>query len=539
MNPTAMVQSNRRCLHQACVLLLATAIAIRGGELDGGAFKPMIDELKGQTLFAFDNVSIPFTRSLELVMRKPEKYSGNPVVGRGPPGTADSWAIHFYGSVLRENGKFRLWYAAAGDERGQKSEPDASLFHVCYAESTDGVNWVRPKLGLVEYRGNKDNNIVALSPVMGPINVKVLHEPDDPDPSRRYKMIAHVYFQGKDGRHGTMAPYASPDGLRWKLLIDVQPVKAEMPIDKTVLPPIHFEPAGGFYKWDGIYYSSGQNPYPGLRPINGRTLRTYRSRNFVEWSQTQNVTFVRSTQHSDKDTGSDGEQSHEGVSVWNRGNVLVGIYGLWHGAKSWKGITIDLGLVLSNDGLFFREPAHDWTMLRIGPDGTWDEGGLMQGQGFENVGDKTYLYYGSGDLRTWTAYKSPIPPRGGIGLAVLPRDRFADLRVLNTGEGASEFITNDLAVKAEARRFFINADGLGAAAVLKVELLSHDERPLPGYSGKDAAIVRTSGFQVPVAWKAGTVAQGLPDRFKIKVTFDGAQKNTIRFSALYLQRPGE
>jgi hypothetical protein len=351
-------------------------------------------------------------------------------------------------------------------------------------------------------------------------------------------MIAHVYFQGQDGRHGTMAPYASPDGLRWKLLIDVKPTKAEMPIDKTVLPPIHFEPAGGFYKWDGLYYSSGQNPYPGLRPINGRTLRTYRSRDFVEWSQTQNVTFVRSTQHSDKDIGSDGEQSHEGVSVWNRGNVLVGIYGLWHGAKSWKGITIDLGFVLSNDGLFFREPAHDWTMLKIGPDGTWDEGGLMQGQGFENVGDKTYIYYGSGDLRTWTNYKTPIPRRGGIGLALLPRDRFASLRPLeNAAEGASEFVTNSLVAKpGVGQRFYLNADGLGADAVLKIELLTHDERPVAGYSGKDAVLMKTSGFQVPIVWKAGETARGLPERFKIKATFEGAGKSRIRFHALYLQK---
>ena len=236
-----------------------------------------------------------------------------------------------------------------------------------------------------------------------------------------------------------------------------------------------------------------------------------------------------------KTWGNDGKQSHEGISVWNRGNVLVGLYGRWHGAKGWPGITIDLGFLLSNDGLFFREPAHDWQMLKIGPDGTWDEGGLMQGQGFENIGDKTYLYYGSGDLRTWTNYKTPIPPRGGIGLALLPRDRFADFRVLNTGEGASEFITNDVAAK-EARRLFINADGLSADALLKVELLAHDETPLKGYAGADAAIVRTSGFQVPVTWKTGAAMQSLPERFKIKVTFDGSQKQAIRFSALYLQK---
>ena len=31
---------------------------------------------------------------------------------------------------------------------------------VCYAESKDGINWVKPRLGLREYAGSKENNII-------------------------------------------------------------------------------------------------------------------------------------------------------------------------------------------------------------------------------------------------------------------------------------------------------------------------------------------------------------------------------------------
>ncbi len=34
-------------------------------------------------------------------------------------------------------------------------------FNTCYAESTDGINWVKPELGLVEFNGNKNNNIIS------------------------------------------------------------------------------------------------------------------------------------------------------------------------------------------------------------------------------------------------------------------------------------------------------------------------------------------------------------------------------------------
>lgn len=522
----------------AGLLAAICSVALPAASLDSGKFKPLIDETKVTTLFAFDNHSIPFTRSLEMNLNQPEKYSGNPVVPLGKKGEADEWAVQFYGSVLRENGKFRMWYAALDGARGQSPQHNSSLWRPAYAESVDGVNWVKPKLGLVEYKGNKDNNLLAFEPVLGPINVKVLHEPEDPDPSRRYKLVAHVYWlKGGEKRHGTLVPYASADGFTWKSLVPITPQNAELPESQLLLPPMHIEPAGGLFKWDGMYVSSGQNPFPGTRPTHARIVRQFRSRDFVEWSQTSHVAFVRAGQYDLQPVGNAGRQSHEGISVWNRGNVLLGLMGLWQGKTGqWPEITIDLAFVISNDGLQFREPIEERVYIPIGPDGAWDQGGLVQGQGFENVGDKTYLYYGAWDPRTWSGYEVPIPARGGVGLATLPRDRFGDLRVRDYGEGASEFITTSLPVNAgERRRFYLNADGLAADAALKIELLNHDEQPLPDYSGSNAALVTQSGFQTPIAWKNRTEISGLPQRFRIKVTFVGDKKAAIRFSALYIQ----
>lgn len=367
---------------------------------------------------------------------------------------------------------------------------------------------------------------------MGTINLKVLYEPEDPDPAQRYKMAAHVYWlKGGERRHGTLAPYASADGLSWKLLIDAQPTElAEMPEDKNVLSPVHFEPAGGLYKWDGTYYSSGQNPIPASRPYLSRIARAYRSHDFVEWEPTSAVGFVRTSQYlPDWQRGSnEGAQTHEGVSVWNRGNVLLGMYGMWEGgSREFQDVIMNQGFVISNDGIYFREPAHEFVFLPVGPDGTWDEGGLLQGQGFENVGDKTYIYYGSGDLRTWTRGKEPRAPRGSVGLATLPRDRFGDLSVLETGEGDPEFVTTLLEAKpGEPKLLFVNADGLGPEASLKVELLTHDEKPLPGYSGADAAIVTQSGFQIPVAWTGKQTITGLPENIASRPLSMAPRKKT-------------
>jgi len=487
------------------------------------------DETEMTTLFAFDDISIPYTQNLKLEMRLPERHSENPVVPRGEPGTPDSRAVQFYGSIIRENGKFRMWYAAAGDGKntGSKSVP----WRVAYAESEDGVHWTKPNLGLVEYNGDKDNNLVQMDPLLGALNVKVIRDPDDPDPERLYKMGVHAYWKNGDARHGTLAPYASADGLDWKLLIDAEPDGSMMRAEDLVLPGFHFEPVGGLYKWEGLFHLSGQNAISASRPYHGRVARTFISPDFIHWSPESSIQIVRDAQHELLGPGRsrEGEQTHEGISVWERSNVLVGTIGRWHGGSEWKDVTVDLGLVVSNDGIRFREPAHEWVFLDYGEDGEWDQGGLLQGQGFENVGDETFIYYGAWDPRNW----EDSPPRGGVGIATLPRDRFADLVTDESTKGAGDYqmeetvcslMTKPLKTPAE---IYVNVDGLGDDARLRIEFLGHDARPIG-----ESTTIATNGFQIPVAWNES--AQ-LPESIRLRVIFEGEERSGIRLSAIYLK----
>ena len=521
---------------------LAWAIACGAAGLDARpARAELFDEKTAVTLFAFDDVSIPYTQHLKLEMRAPERHPANPIVRRGNAGAPDSWAVQFYGSVIRDGGRFRMWYVAAGDDRLDPDTPRSAPWRVAYAESDDGVRWRKPELGLVEYNGSRANNLVLMTPRLGTINLKVLFEPGEADDSRRYKMGAHVWFPKNGSRLGTLAPYGSPDGFRWKLLAPATPVDAELPAHQTVLPPLHFEPVGGLYRWGGLYHLSGQNAIAATRPYQGRVVRGFVSPDFVNWAPTSAIGFVRSSQHVPLGPGRsrEGEQTHEGISVWNRGNVLIGLSGMWHGGKQWSDVTIDLGLVVSNDGVRFREPAHERVFLRRGADGQWDQGGLLQGQGFHNVGGKTYIYYGAWDPRRW----QESPPRGGVGLAMLPRDRFAHLRVdgASQGEGTyqltdpvSSLMTRPLDVAELAtRRFYVNAEGLGDQASLKVELLDGQTRPIPRFAGDNAAVVRVNGFQTPIQWRRRLA--DWPSHVRLRVTFQGRQKADIRCCALYAQ----
>src|SRR6185437_6980617 len=60
------------------------------------------------------------------------------------------------------------------------------------------------------------------------------------------------------------------------------------------------------------------------------------------------------------------DQVHIGVGAIPMGNVCVGLYGVWHNAdffKEFAKISCDFGLVVSNDGMEFREPVKHFTYL--------------------------------------------------------------------------------------------------------------------------------------------------------------------------------
>lgn len=533
----------QRILKSVLVLFIAT---LRPSSHCAADSTVLFDETECTTLFAFDQVSIPFTQNLRLEMREPVRHSENPVVRRGDDGTPDVLGVQFYGSVIREQDRFRMWYVAVGNDVEQT--PSASeRYRAAYAESTDGFNWTKPDLGLVEYKGSRHNNLIETSPGRwGFVNLKVLKDDRDEDPSRRYKISTHAYYRYKS-RLGTLAPFVSSDGLHWKMLAEAVPLRGELDRADLVLPAIHFEPCGGLYFWKGMYYIVGQNAMNAPLPYQGRISRSYRSKDFLHWSTTSNVAFTRSTQQEYLGSGRslEGEQNHEGISVWNRRNVLLGLYGRWHGDRSWENITVDLGFVLSNDGLHFREAVQEWTFLKRGPDGAWDQGGLLQGQGFENVGEQTLIYYGAWDPRQ--TGKLPVSPRGGVGIAILPRDRFGSLVVEKAGEGdgpyqqpevVSELMTSALESNTFKRGIHLNVEGLSDEAVLKAELLTEDEVPVVGFSGDDAAIVCKNGFQSQVVWAKATISDLLPERVKLRLVYQGKRKTEIRLSAIYLLGDG-
>ncbi|MFN0197801.1 MAG: alpha/beta hydrolase family protein [Planctomycetaceae bacterium] len=488
--------------------------------------------------FSFDDHSIPWHHNVKLTLVEATKHPENPVVRKGPKGTPDHGHAILYGTVLHDGKKFRMWYLGMFETELARGQAPGWWRPMLYAESDDGIRWMKPDLGLVEFNGNTQNNICLIESEphsLSRVNdfLSVIHEPHDPDPAKRYKatFIAHVPFADVKGGRSKIGPdesrwgaficATSADGLSWKVVGD-HPMNAGGE---------RFE-VSSLYKFGDFYYAAGQLISPWMWRIDGRDVgratRLYRSSDFENWSRATAFAFARPAMLVDKPT--EGQQGHMGFGLWNRGNVLVGLHGLWQDGPNAmgtaRGATIDLGLGLSNDGIHFREPVPDFKVIPRGKPGEWDDVALLQGHAFVNVGDETYIWY---------SHWNTIEELKGmeIGLATLRRDGFGYLsRMLDDQHGL--IVTTNIPAEKSGYTLSLNVENVSEALPLKVELLDKLGRPLPQYAGDNAAVVTTSGVIVEVEFPGAATPTPVDKEFGVQIHFPAS--GDARLYAVYLKK---
>ena len=464
-------------------------------------------------IFPFDDHTLQLNKGLVLSLvagrkhtRQDPLHPNKPVVEIGKKGDPDDRRIRFYGTVLHVDGEYRMWYAANT--------------HICYAVSRDGIQWEKPKLGLAPYNGSTANNIVTIDgqPLAG-MNAFVLHEPEDPDPDRRFKML------WEDAIPGVSWPVfaaVSRDGLRWKRLGGGKPINPTHQIEPT-----------GLIKFDGIYYVNGHSraihhPVPGAHK---RTMQTFASTNFETWSSASVMSFRRDNlpPRPIRDfEGNRGEQVHVGASVWNRGNVLLGFYGQYHNETNDRRTSVcDIGFIVSNNALNFREPLPDFKMIPSFEEADRAEARLIQGQAFQNIGERTIVYYG-----IWPEVDRTSPT--GVRIATWQRDRLGCYSPSPDIDDA-HCITMPLRPLRPGARIYVNADGLSADSQLSVEVLDERFRPIPGYSGRDSRPLDAPGFRLPVSWRAGDRLASSDQPIRVRVNWHGRRPQQARLFAVYIE----
>jgi hypothetical protein len=450
--------------------------------------------LRGTELFIDDRL-VESLQGATRQLNQPVKHEKNPVLVKTKPweqGAPGYGTVHYDAKTKR----FKMWY------QGWKKTAGTSDGLLCYATSSDGLNWEKPALD------EKGTNLVQHPPIQGFQCAGIFLDDTERDPRRRYKMLFSCNPDGTASTWMTSAAF-SPDGIHWT------------PSKKTALIPFSDTQICPF--WD----ARRQRYVAFLRfgPPNRRLISRTESEDFLNWSP--KVTVLRRTRMDEVQ-----QTQFYQMEPLPYGDVYFGVIGAYHREtlkpipddKPWTDRQ-DLQLAFSRDGVVWKRVGgsgpmthaelnadRDWsqatreaTFLPYGEkDKEWDWGYMTPYYTPEPIiiNDRIYFFYAGSNAKHWWTYtgdppkKDPnaIPPKKGVGLATLRRDGFVSI---NAGPDGGTMTTRAFIFLGDT--LVLNADA--SQGSISVEALDVDGKPIDGF-GLDTSIALTKDdIRHTLEWK--------------------------------------
>jgi hypothetical protein len=466
-----------------------------------------------------DDREIQQVVNVSRVVNRPKRYA-EPIVAPDQPWERGcrAWA---WGNVIQEpDGLLRMWYMLFNVWHDPGTLENGNF---AYAESRDGLHWEKPSLGLYEFNGSRENNIVvsmgstgtgapfglarrgggltardAQGNVLGVINnadgITVVRDDEEPDPAKRYKLIANMQD------HRMWAPYYPemyPD------VTDEQVADARRIFGQYMLTSpdgLHWSQEPLYLKGDchGDYMMvtrdhRNQQWWMNERPSSktGRTVGLCTSQDLIHWTTPTETIFS-----NDPESGFGRLwEWHAGITPFNYGNQDLGLLERWSNV----GFGEHCELVSHRDGEPWQRVAPDKTFLDVGPEGSFDR---CLAYPLHNapcrIGDKLYIYYSGRGMEPGTGRYN----YGAIGLATIGLDRFVGLSHWRRDPGV--VMTRPL--KPEGDLLQVNVEAFGGPmepgkGEVRVAVKNPDWSDIPGYTWEDCLPVRGDQVRALVEWQ--------------------------------------
>lgn len=338
--------------------------------------------------------------------------------------------------------KFKMWYMGASDA-------------TCYAESTDGVNWVKPELDVAP-----GTNIVRKGSTRDSSSIWI----DKSGNGDRYRMFEVCGGAGK----WVYKYFTSTDGIHWRdQLADSQRVA-----DRST---VFYSPFRDVWVW-----SMRHN----VR-VNASDPYTVRARDYMEHrnAATGNKAAIAHLDHFwfgpwpneqkwSKNTNNDGAPGIYNHDAMPYESVMLGFFSVWQGPEN--DVCNQQGIVKRNQIMvgYSRDGGYSYSRIDMNPFIPIDEnpasyrsGNLQSAIGSPIiVGDKLYFYFSARRMENQVETTT-------TGLATLRRDGFASM------SGTGTLTTRKLVM--DGSTLWINARIGGS---LKVELLDASDTPISGFT---------------------------------------------------------
>lgn len=407
-----------------------------------------------------------------------------------------------YVTVIKDRDKYRMYYRGL-PEAGR----DGSSFEcTCYAESNDGIAWIKPRLGLFDIFGNRENNVILhgvepLSHNFAPF----LDNRPGVSPDERFKALAGTSSSG-------LVAFVSPDGIRWRKMRE-EPVITRGALDSQNV----------------AFWSESENAYLCyLRTwteteFGGfRTISRCTSPDFLNWSDLTEMSFGETPREHlyTNQTVPYFRAPHLYIATAARfmpGRRVISdeVMRQLGGSPQYAGDCSDTVLLTSRGGSTY--------------DRTFMEAFIRPGIGVENWTSRSN-YPARGVVPTGPNEMSVYVQRNygqtshSLQRFTLRTDGFASL---HAGYGAGELVTKLLTF--DGNRLVMNCS-TSAAGGIRVEMLDADGRPIAGFSLADCDEIIGDEIERTVTWKGSHDIGSLSKRpIALRLRLKDADVFSIRF----------
>ena len=533
-----MLKTYQSPILSAVAMLLAAAAFPGEGCGEGASAKA-----KGRTLLLVDDHDVLYRAGTERVLLPLTRHPANPVVTETRP-----WELAIgWTSIHRDSrsGKYQLWYQAHAGKRARIKSHETV---VCYAESADGVQFTKPDLGLFSFNDIEQTNIVLIG--NGGHGDRyccsVLVDERDSDPARRYKMAYYDWSPVEGREYAGLHVAFSPDGIRWTKHAGgplnrtayggrgLQPPYADegayletrtnrgqvrkawpFPLTMSDACDVFFDPQRQKFAIYGKVWIQGPDGGLAWKHAMGRS----ESADFLTWSKPELLL-------TPDDLDPAHVEFHTSPVFFHRDRYFS-LNQILHRAA---GGLIDIELMLSPDGVRWERPFRQPWFLPHGSAGQFDSRSLFTNSTPIILQDEIRFYYGAysqGAIGGGQSLESG-DQLSGIGLATMPRDRFAGIRPVAKSDqptlkspldhiGQVTFKPLDL---ADCQSIKLNADA--SEGTIRVELLHEEGYRVRGFSKDDALPIQGNSLRHSVAWKENTLEQLPPGRYSLRLHLNHA-----------------
>ena len=376
-----------------------------------------------------------------------------------------------YHTVFRDGEGYRMYYSGTSHpdyadqdqlRPGEKVQPKHESV-TCLIESRDGIEWSRPSLGLVEFEGSRDNNIVWTEDVGCCFAPFKDGNPDAP-PDELYKALGNV----GSWPESVLMAFVSPDGKRWSRA-SPKPAITDGKFDSLNVPfwdPVRHQYAAVYRDFDGV-----------------RSLKYATSEDFLTWTPGQWAEYGN--------TAREELYTNATTPYFRAPHIYISFpkrfvpWRTFHSTNPYPGVSEGV-FMTSRDGVHWDRRFME-AFIRPGRDPrNWVHRCNMPASGIvPTAEDEISLYVG----------RNNTYPSSHVERMVLRLDGFVSV---HAGYSGGELITRSLVFQGD--KLVLNFAS-SAAGSIRLEIQDLKGNPLPGFALEESPLIWGDEIEHTVSWE--------------------------------------